>query len=148
MTKFYVTMEGGEFRYGASACGDAPTGPELVTECDSIDDAYDLCAKFNAVLNAHHEKTRPNGLVPQDVSLRIRESTGRVGTIADYNFHTSGGWLVLASEGGRTLEIKLLELSSGEPEQGYAVAARFARHSKLTPLEVLRLGDLRAMETP
>lgn len=65
MTKskqFHVTMEAGEFRYGHVIQGGMP-GMELVEWCDSAEEACDLCAKLNAVVNAHRLDRRPSPLV-------------------------------------------------------------------------------------
>jgi hypothetical protein len=49
---FYVTMEAGEFRSGGVRGGGIP-GRELVEWCDTADEACELCAELNAVLNEH-----------------------------------------------------------------------------------------------
>lgn len=77
--QFYVMMENGEFRYGCRMQGGDP-GKALVQKCDTVTEAYGLCAQLNRVVNAYREARRPspfarNWVIERDTQDDLGEST-------------------------------------------------------------------------
>lgn len=133
MSKFYVYFDGADFKHGETVGqGHCPIAP-----CDTAEQAEDLAQYLNRGLWSHRQAMLPD----RQTALRIRDDASvRSGQIVELRMD-GGGWLVLAAEGGRSLEIDI-----HDGEWAHEAAARFERLAGgRSALEFLRNGDLRGV---